>query len=190
MTAKNETKNLSEHFSQTQPEAEPASAAEAFSRALSYYADGRSGEEYAKAAAWFEQAAQEIPLAQAYLADCYLFGCGVEQNDEKALSLLEQAAEKDVARALLRLGMLYANGDIVEADQVLAAKYFIRGIDCGENASAEEFLVELQQALMEESETPENREALSLIDAYLHRGTQESLGRAIIFSPLTPQALQ
>lgn len=60
---------------------------------------------------WFQKAADlGDPLALFYLADCYLHGVGVAQNQHKAVQLLKQASEKQEPKAMNALGGLYDKG--------------------------------------------------------------------------------
>ena len=56
------------------------------------------------------------PEAQTYLGMSYLYGDGAEQDTEKALTWLHQAAEQGEVYALSVLGSLYAAGDDVPQD--------------------------------------------------------------------------
>ena len=52
------------------------------------------------------------------MGDCYYCGMGVEKNLDKAVAYLTRAADKDVAGAQYRLGILYYTGQGVEQDLV------------------------------------------------------------------------
>jgi TPR repeat protein len=50
-----------------------------------------------KAVQWYEKAAENgVTQAVAYLGECYVTGKGVDKDVKKGISLLEQAAKKDV----------------------------------------------------------------------------------------------
>ena len=48
------------------------------------------------------------------LAWCYMQGCGIEKNPEKAFSYYRKAADLHYAEAYLELGKCYLNGNGVE----------------------------------------------------------------------------
>ncbi|MBP3530171.1 MAG: SEL1-like repeat protein, partial [Thermoguttaceae bacterium] len=54
------------------------------------------------------------PFAMNRLGDCYYYGNGVEENNEKAVEWYRKAAEKDDAQGLLNLGVCYYNGEGVD----------------------------------------------------------------------------
>lgn len=73
-------------------------------------------------------AAQDMPPGEgqtiATEADRYLRGDGVIQDDAKALSLYDEAAQMGVARAMYMLGQMYADGRGVERDAAKAAEHY------------------------------------------------------------------
>lgn len=58
------------------------------------------------------------------LAEVYLTGKGVPQNCDEALGILRTASNRGNARALIKLGALYATGNCVAMDRVAAYRYF------------------------------------------------------------------
>jgi hypothetical protein len=58
------------------------------------------------------------------LAEIYLTGKGVPQNCDEALGILRTASNRGNARALIKLGALYATGNCVAMDRVAAYRYF------------------------------------------------------------------
>lgn len=75
----------------------------------SIYFEGEMGIEinYAEAIYWLTQAAkQNLPVAQYKLGVCYERGLGVDQDLDYALALYRAAADKGLARAQLRAGLI------------------------------------------------------------------------------------
>lgn len=64
-----------------------------------------------KAFHWMQRAVElSSPEGINGLGVCYLYGCGVEQNLEKALDLFRQASEKGVSNSFYHLGQCYYYG--------------------------------------------------------------------------------
>lgn len=85
------------------------------------YYDGKGVEQDMEdAVVWLRKAAnQRHAEAMYWLAECYLLGCGFENEDEAneaAIKWFETAAKQDHAEAMFRLGECYENGEGVEAD--------------------------------------------------------------------------
>ncbi len=81
-----------------------------------------------KAFHWISQsAAQDFPLAQLYLAQCYLEGIGVDVDPKKSLSFLIKSADQEVEAAQFKAAMEFMRNEKFE----LAAKYFYRSSDNG-----------------------------------------------------------
>ncbi|MBR7053914.1 MAG: sel1 repeat family protein [Prevotella sp.] len=73
-----------------------------------------------------ETAAATSATAACKLAEIYDQGKLVEKDSKKALSLLEQAADKGNGKAVCLLGMKYFDGNGVPQDYAKAAKYLLR----------------------------------------------------------------
>lgn len=77
------------------------------------------------------------PKAKFDLAFLYKNGLGVEQDPQKAVDLMTEAAKADYPLAQTTLGLWYANGDGVPADPVAAVVWYGRAAAQGDsNASA------------------------------------------------------
>ena len=71
-----------------------------------------------------KQAEQSNVLAQFQLAMMYLYGIGVEHNDNKAFQLFEKAAIQDFLPAINGLAMVYKYGEGVEHNDAKAFQLF------------------------------------------------------------------
>jgi FOG: TPR repeat, SEL1 subfamily len=72
-------------------------------------------QDYIKAKALFEQAAQQgSAIAQNDLAGMYFKGLGTAKNEEKAFYWYERAAQKNFPEAQYNLGIMYDHGHYVE----------------------------------------------------------------------------
>lgn len=86
-----------------------------------------------KAAEWFEKAVEEEnPFAAFSLAGLYRCGQGVPQNEERAFTLYQMAAEDERhpnAFAMYELGRMYREGRGTERDSVRSRQWFKRAFD-------------------------------------------------------------
>src|SRR5580704_3085529 len=82
------------------------------------------------------QANQGNPDAQIKLADAYLRGRGVTENDAEGFRWFLAAAEKGNAEAQYSVGSLYAIGKGVNSDDAEASKWFLESAENG-NATAQ-----------------------------------------------------
>ncbi len=75
---------------------------------------------------WYERAnIANNSFAKMRLGDCYLYGTGTEQSNEKALSLYEQSAISGCALAQYELAnFYYTRNKLVEKDDSKAVYYF------------------------------------------------------------------
>lgn len=73
----------------------------------------------------------EDGLAIAYLASCYYYGYGTEEDDAKAVELYEQAAGQGNDLALLRLGNLYYKGIGTKKDLKKAFELYSKAKEYG-----------------------------------------------------------
>lgn len=91
-----------------------------FQLGMHYYLDGNA----ARGVKWFRKAAQQnYAHAQFYLGIMYAYGSGVEGKDiGKALYWFKQAASRDADYAD-KLGMMFADGTLVEQDSQKAIKW-------------------------------------------------------------------
>lgn len=81
--------------------------------------------------AFKKRAEAGAPFAMNRLGDCYYYGNGVEENNEKAVEWYRKAAEKDDAQGLLNWGVCYDNGQGVEENNDEAVKYFRKADERG-----------------------------------------------------------
>lgn len=96
-----------------------AGRADAMCQIGSYYKDGLMGmqKDASKAVIWFRRAAEaNNAKGAAMLAQCFLFGHGVEKDDEQALEYFEKAAHLGEYRAFVNIGVIHwGRGDVEEA---------------------------------------------------------------------------
>ncbi|MGQ0547934.1 MAG: tetratricopeptide repeat protein [Betaproteobacteria bacterium] len=86
----------------------------------------------AKAAYWFERAAdQGDRTAQAYLGEMYANGLGVERDDVVALKWSRRAAELGDAVSQYNVGFFYAMGRGIEPSDVQAYAWLTVGMENG-----------------------------------------------------------
>jgi len=76
-------------------------------------------------------AAAGDPDAKADLAQCYLFGKGVEKNINTGVQLLKEAAESNQTTALFLLGLMNYNGENVKQDPKKAEQYLLKAANNG-----------------------------------------------------------
>lgn len=79
-----------------------------------------------KAAKTMTKAAKNSSAACLYLSQMYQQGKGVERNREKALELLQKAADDGIAEAQCLLADRYMEGDGVSQDYVKAASLYLK----------------------------------------------------------------
>ena len=78
-------------------------------------------ENYAEAAEWFREAAEQgFAAAQSYLGFMYDKGWGVPENDIEAAKWFRKAAEQGYVMAQFTLGHMYVSGRIVSRNYVRA----------------------------------------------------------------------
>ncbi|MBE6074259.1 MAG: hypothetical protein E7202_06980 [Selenomonas ruminantium] len=98
------------------------------------------GCDYAKAREYYEKsAAQGCAAGQAGLGKMYLWGWGVDEDDDKAIALFRQAAEQQDDNALCGLGHCYRNGWGCSKDSGKAAAYYQQAAKSG-NSEAQVYL--------------------------------------------------
>ena len=86
----------------------------------------------ARAAYWFERAAeQDDRTAQAYLGEMYAKGLGVARNDAAALKWFRRAAELGHAVSQYNVGLFYASGRGIEPSDVQAYAWLTVGMENG-----------------------------------------------------------
>ena len=90
------------------------------------YYEGQVGpKDYAKAAKWYQLAAEHgVAAAQFNLAGMYISGEGIAQDYTQAMRWYRLAAEQGDARAQFNLGVMYAKGEGVPQDAAEAAKWY------------------------------------------------------------------
>ncbi|MCK6418812.1 MAG: SEL1-like repeat protein [Alphaproteobacteria bacterium] len=96
------------------------------------YTAGHGGvrQDYARAAAWFERAAQGNVANAAYnLGVLYHQGLGVKPDIKKALTWYQKAAEQNHPEAQYNLGIAYIEGIGVDYDPQKAKTYFENAAD-------------------------------------------------------------
>ncbi|KAI9193539.1 uncharacterized protein BJ171DRAFT_603096 [Polychytrium aggregatum] len=71
------------------------------------------------------------PMAQFYLAECHVYGRGVDQDHTKATGLYRNLAERGFAQAQIALGECYEAGEGVEQDFSTAIEWYSRAADQG-----------------------------------------------------------
>jgi uncharacterized protein len=95
-----------------------------------------SRDDYATAAKWFRQAAEQGNAeAQFYLGALYGKGDGVQRDYAAALTWYRKAAEQGHAGAQFNLGVAYANGEGVRRDYVSALTWYRKAAE-QDNAAA------------------------------------------------------
>ncbi len=96
-------------------------------------------QDYAEAVKWFQSAADaDHPAGKMNLAISYFEGEGVEQDKEKAVQLLLEAAEY-MPDAQFLLAQCYANGEGIAKDAEKAREWYQKAADAG--------IVEAKEAL-------------------------------------------
>ena len=75
------------------------------------------------------------PNGMCLLAELYLAGRGVKQNNTKAITLLETAAKKKSTTALNCIGVLYNKGQGFEQDSKVAYDYFLKAAKMGDKVA-------------------------------------------------------
>ena len=97
------------------------------------YAEGRGvAEDMAKAAQWYEKAAEHgLAPAQYRLGSFYEKGVGVARDVARARHWYQQAAERGNASAMHNLAVLHAMGADGKTDNEAAARWFVRAAELG-----------------------------------------------------------
>ena len=103
-------------------------------------------QDYLEAARWYERAVQDnnYPFAAYALGCLYLWGQGVERDEELALELFLTAAEKENPYAQYLLGKIYYWGNGVEQDREKGLEYIQLAAEQG-HPGAVRFLERLAQ---------------------------------------------
>ncbi len=81
-------------------------------------------------------ALQGSPEAENYLGMLYLNGIGVAQNDQKAFTFFEKAAQKEYAKAQYNLGRMYKSGISCTLDFAKAIAWFTKATENGSQRAA------------------------------------------------------
>lgn len=91
-------------------------------------------EENERAVTWYRKAAdQGDPAGQRGLAEMYASGEGVERDMERALSLMEKAAEQDFLPSILFLAATFERGaEGVAVDLAVSLKYWRQAAELGD----------------------------------------------------------
>jgi TPR repeat protein len=97
------------------------------------FAEGRGvAKDYARAAAWFREAAiNGVAAAQYDLGLVYDRGLGIARDPIEAVIWYQSAADQNEPVAQLRLGMIYLAGDVVPRNAVEAARWLRRAAEQG-----------------------------------------------------------
>ena len=64
------------------------------------------------------------PIAQFWLAHCYLVGKGIEQNEQEAIKWFQKAADQDCIQAIEALGLIHKRNPGTEGNLAKALAYF------------------------------------------------------------------
>jgi hypothetical protein len=118
-----------ERTSQPEPHVTPAKAestlTDALDPALSEKAIGPDPPDKGDSGKGLEPVPSEQKPSQALLrAQQFLHGRGVEQNCEQGLLYLRAAAQRNEPAAAVQMGALYASGQCVKQDRVMAYRWF------------------------------------------------------------------
>lgn len=86
-----------------------------------YYYDGKYVEQnYSKAVRYFSNSAKQgFPLAQYYMGLCFLYGQGLEADEERAIECLKIAVENKNIEAILLLSKIYEENELSETIELL-----------------------------------------------------------------------
>ena len=103
--------------------------------------------DYFKAITWFKKSAvQGLAESQMAFGICYLYGTGVEKNDENAYYWFKKSAEQGYDVAQLKLGDCYRTGIGVEKDYEQAASWYRKAVEQG-NEEANNRIDELKNEI-------------------------------------------
>ena len=103
--------------------------------------------DYFKAITWFKKSAvQGLAESQMAFGICYLYGTGVENNNENAYYWFKKSAEQGYAAAQLKLGDCYRTGIGVEQDYEQAASWYRKAVEQG-NEEANNRIDELKNEI-------------------------------------------
>lgn len=101
------------------------------------YAEGLHGcaQDYVEAAKWYKKAVEKNPqavLSTNYpLGKMYALGLGVAQDDEQAVRLYREPAERGNPQAQYELGYMYATGRGVAQDDIQAVHWYRKAAGVG-----------------------------------------------------------
>ena len=99
----------------------------------------KSGQDFAKACAYFLQGAEAGSVMCIYDAGFMLYkGLGCRQDYKKAAELFQRGADRDHSPCLYMLGLCYRNGYGVEQDEEQSAFFLKRSATLGYSAAIEE----------------------------------------------------
>ena len=102
-------------------------------------------ENYSEAVKWYRKAAEQgYAIAQTDLADMYVIGKGVSQDDSEAVKWYRKAAEQGYAIAQFNLAKRYHFGEGVPKDASEAVKWLRKAAEQG-NASAQNNLLDVSK---------------------------------------------
>ena len=102
------------------------------------YADGLGvAQDYEESIRWLQKAVQkktggvgynlesgQLAVVYSKLGECFLFGKGVKEDQEKGLGFYSKAAELGYAEAEVQVGICYSEGWAVKKDMAEAVKWF------------------------------------------------------------------
>jgi hypothetical protein len=99
---------------------------------LKYLTGDGVPQDYAEAAKWFRQAAEQgLAVAQLHLGIMHRKGMGVPRDDAEAAKWYRQAAEGGLANAQYNLGYLHENGQGVAQDFTEALHWYRKAAEQG-----------------------------------------------------------
>ena len=116
------------------------------------YRDGQheDGVDYKKMVEWCRKASeQKHAEATYYLAGMYRLGKGVDQDDDRALQLIEKAAEQGSVSAYSQLGGMYGCAELVERDEKASLKWSLKAAHHGDVEAQYNVALELSDLLPE-----------------------------------------
>ena len=128
----------------------------------------------ALAAEWLHASVRaNDPRGMELLAELYHKGTGVNQDTDKAIALLKQAATHGESDPMYRLGFLYAYGDGIEKDRKQAIHWLTRGATLG-HMDAIALLADIYEGLL--GDTAEPKEAAHWLEkAAAHADAEHEL---------------
>ena len=111
-----------------------------------YYWGQGAAIDYPRAMAAYKVGAEGGHAACQFAVSMMYKGCGVDKDDKQALLWLEKAAAQDDPDAVGRLGVMYADGEVVAPSFRRAREYYERAIELG-NSTAVENMQTLTQSI-------------------------------------------